>query len=298
MASDPSPSHQSPIDAAAPRICLTCGQSFSGRFCNGCGEKVVEPADRTLWAFVSATFNAYTAVDGRLARSLRTMFARPGRMSHDIARGVRTPYMTPLAMFFVANFVYFLVPILETFNTSLNSQLEYMPYSAWIKPEFLSRLEAAGTTLANFRPRYDAASANWSKLLLVLMVLALFPFVALINHQRSRLLADHLLFSFEFGSFLLFGPTILLGCLLWLLSKVGHGLGLPVQGLMSDRVLSLLVLVGLSYFMLRGARTFYGHGWLRTVLSTVLVVPALLVAVTLYRLLLYAVTMRELLPPG
>jgi hypothetical protein len=60
----------------------------------------------------------------------------------------------------------------------------------------------------------------------------------------------------------------------------------------------MLVLVGLSYFLLRGTRAFYGHGWLRAVLSTGLVLAALVAAVTLYRLLLYTVTLRELLPPG
>jgi hypothetical protein len=115
--------HPDQFDFELERICLTCDNKFQGRYCNKCGEKVIEPYDRSIKHFFDNLLNAFTFIDGKFLNSFRTMLLKPGKMSADIAIGRRQPYMKPVAFFFVANFIYFFFPISKTFNSTLYAQL-------------------------------------------------------------------------------------------------------------------------------------------------------------------------------
>jgi hypothetical protein len=161
------------------RICLSCNTGFEGRYCSKCGEKVIEPNDRSLNYFMSGLLNADTFIDGKFFRSLKTLIISPGQLSADISVGKRQPYMKPIALFFVGNFIYFLFPIFETFNTTLDVQISGTPLSGFAKEILISSHPDYQTE--SFRTAYSNASTNWSKILLIVMVPLFFPFVASIN---------------------------------------------------------------------------------------------------------------------
>jgi hypothetical protein len=96
------------FDLEVTRTCKVCNNTFHGRYCNICGEKVSEPYERSFLNFLDGIVNAFTFLDGKFLKSLKLLILRPGQLSRNIADGKRVPYMKTISLFFVANFFYFL----------------------------------------------------------------------------------------------------------------------------------------------------------------------------------------------
>src|SRR5687768_12706751 len=113
-----------PTDTSKKRIhvCKSCGNNFTGLFCNECGEKVLEPSDRTFKSFLVNIQIGITFADNKFLKSLRLTILKPGFLSREYIEGKRVNYLRPLQLFFVLNLVYFLFPLVQLFNTSLNTQ--------------------------------------------------------------------------------------------------------------------------------------------------------------------------------
>ncbi|NJM25680.1 MAG: DUF3667 domain-containing protein, partial [Bacteroidia bacterium] len=90
--------------------CVTCGTHFTGRFCNICGEKILEQDEKSVKTFLGSVVNALTFADNKLLRTLGTLIVRPGEISASYSKGKRLPYIKPISMFFVGNLIYFLFP--------------------------------------------------------------------------------------------------------------------------------------------------------------------------------------------
>src|SRR5688500_14812157 len=84
-------------------ICKTCGNPFTGIYCNLCGEKVLEPRDRTFKTFLSNIQVALTFADNKFLRSLKLIITHPGFLSKEFVEGKRVNYTKPLQLFFVLN---------------------------------------------------------------------------------------------------------------------------------------------------------------------------------------------------
>ena len=270
--------------------CVSCGNEFHGRFCNVCGEKILEDSERTVFHFILVIFHEVTELDSKLWHTLKTVIFRPGQLSADYAIGKRNRYMRPITLFFLGNLIYFLFPIADTFNTLLQYQLN-MPYTELANiPERVERaIAASGFEKEAFYLAYNTATSANSKLLLILLVPLTVPLLALVGWSRRKLFAEHLMFSLEFSLFLLYVTTILLGYLVFLVQ-----FGLSVFGLPSfpfgDVHLTTMAVILLTYFLARGIRTFYGYTWFTSGLLTLLVVMGFYFSLSAYRWLLFEVT--------
>jgi hypothetical protein len=287
---------QHSFDYAVTRSCLNCSTVFSGRYCFQCGERViVREEDRSLKHFLSDILNAFTFIDGKFFHSLITLVRYPGKMTDDIAIGIRQRYMKPIAFFFVANFIYFLFPFFETFKTTLNVQMNQTSYSALVKTTVESHLKTSGQSIEDLTLLYNAETTNWSKLLLIVSVVYLTPFVALINYRRDKYFLDHLHFSLEFMTFVIFIPTILFGFLLQLLYGFGKLFEVEVAFALTEYFIITVVVLLFLYFFVTGIRRFYKFPWWRVIVNSMLMVLACFVCVVLmYRFTLFWVTIKNL----
>jgi hypothetical protein len=258
-----------------------------------CGEKVLIEDDRSLKHYLSDLFNAFTFIDGKFFRSLRSLILSPGTMSSSVSRGIRQPYMKPIAFFFVANFIYFLFPVFNTFNTSLAIQLDSV-YGGFAGNMVQEHLAATGQTMEEFEAVYNLTSTGWSKLLLCSLILYVLPLVCLINFSRKVYVLEHLTYSVELVTFLLFVPTIILGFALLAIIKSFAFFNLDVGIIGRDTVAVPLVIVLLTYFFIRSLRTFYGFSGWRVGLNTFLLLVTAYLLVPVYRLTLFLATMAEL----
>lgn len=282
------------FDYTLMRHCRTCSHQFTGRYCPRCGEKVFDEKDRSLKHYVSDLFNAFTFIDGKFFRSFRTLVAMPGKMSQDFVNGIRQPYMKPIALFFVANFLYFLFPFFQTFNTAFYFQANAMPYSDIAQQIIAKKLEASAYDAAQLETVYNVSSTNWAKMLLILLVVYLLPVLTLVNYHRRVYVLDHLAFTLEFMTFLLFVPTLIFGTTLWTIVAIGRWFGVDLTVILADKVASPFVVIFLLYFLLHGIRRFYNFPWWRTVLNSMLLICALILVLMLYRFTLFLITITTI----
>lgn len=100
------------VDSAVDAItsCVSCGAPLAGPYCSRCGERTLEPEALTLRHFLVHTVaHELLHVDGKLWRTLRLLFARPGRLSLEYAAGRRRPYVNPVRLLLIAIIVYALM---------------------------------------------------------------------------------------------------------------------------------------------------------------------------------------------
>lgn len=278
------------FDYQASRSCKTCATVFQGKFCPHCGEKVVESHERSVQYLASDLLIALTSLDGKLLTSLKMLLTNPGRMSADIVAGKRVPYMRMVNLFFVVNFFYFLFPIFEAFNTSFNAQYYMQPYSRMIKPWVDARLASTGTSMEAYAETFNQQSSDNAKLLLVVIVFVFSWVLYLVNWKRREYYADHLTLSFEFMSFTVFFPTLMMSTLLLVVLKLAAGVGLDWSHLFYDEIISPVILLFILYFFVRAQVSFYGVSRPKAVLQSLLLFLGFAATIVAFRFTLFLVT--------
>lgn len=287
---------QDTFDYEQERICKNCAYEYKGRFCCRCGQKVVEPNERTVSHFLGHIFNAFTFVDSKLWNSLKSMIVSPGQMSRDILDGKGKRYMKPVGLFFVGNLIYFLMPIFQTFDTSLYSQMGYMVYSdvLSISEVVQNRIILDNITLEEFADSYASKSKEISKTILILFAVLLSLFTSIINFSKKNLFSDHILFGLELSSFVIHYITIILGVIFlsmgWLLSFFMDDANL----IRDDDIFFVVGVPIFFYFVIRGIKTFYGVSWFNSLIKSFISFLALVASVELYRLMVFTLTMLSL----
>ena len=283
---------QDKFDFEVTRICKVCSNTFHGRYCNVCGEKVSEPYERSFLNFLDSLLNAFTFLDGKFIKSLTLLITRPGQLSRNIADGLRVPYMKMVSLFFVANFFYFLFPVFDTYNSSLKTQLNYLgQHSVRAKEIVSNHIKEKSITIEEFQRSYHEKSTNLSKLLIVFLVLMLSGIFMIVNYSRTTYFFDHLLFALEVYSFQLLINLVLLANGFVFLIKGANYFGFDWRIILSDMVFSAIAQITICYFIFRGQMIFYRQKWYWSILRAIIIYYLIFETVFVYRAGLFYVTM-------
>jgi len=131
----------------SPDHCPSCGAQKLGPYCASCGERFLSPADFDLHHFLLHDLpHDVWHVDGKLKRTLRALFAKPGFLPGEYTAGRRVAYIAPLRLYLAVFLVHLaLVAALPDGARSLTEQ------AATIDPTGLT------LDLARARPQ-----VNWS----------------------------------------------------------------------------------------------------------------------------------------
>ena len=280
------------FDLEVMRICKVCSNTFHGRYCNICGEKVFESHERSLLNFLDSLLNAFTFLDGKFIQSLKLLLTRPGQLSRNIADGMRVPYMKMVSLFFVANFFYFLFPMFDSFNSSLHTQMNSLgEHSIRAREIVKQKVERDKIDIQEFKRDYQNQSTNLSKLLIVLLVIMLTGILTIANYSRSAYFFDHLLFALEYYSFHLLINLVILANGFKLLIQLVSQWGLDWSALLSDEIFSLVVSINVFYFLIRGQQIFYKQKWYWAIARSAVIFYLIQQTVYLYRTSLFYITM-------
>lgn len=281
MDNNPSPEHH----------CKSCGNNFTGLYCNLCGEKIIEPKDRKFKTVLSNVLIATTFSDNKFIKSLWLTITRPGFLSREYVDGRRVNYMRPLQMFFILNLVYFLFPgILQLFNSSLHTQMYVLPHGKLAQKIVALKLKSEGISRMGFELIYNDRSVNLAKLLIVIfIILASLP-LSLIFMKRNRYFSDHVALAVELTSFNLAVNALGLTFVFWVINKVLH-LGHISGTYLNDLTLTVLFISTNMYFLFRAASTFYGQHGNRLFIRAILGIVGLFLALEVYRFILFFITM-------
>ncbi|WP_052080490.1 DUF3667 domain-containing protein [Porphyromonas macacae] len=86
-------------------MCLSCGNSFRGNYCNCCGQSS-RTARYRFRNSVKTFFEGVTNVNNRFLRTLLELLYRPGYMISDFIRGKRIVYVSPFQGLFLLAALY------------------------------------------------------------------------------------------------------------------------------------------------------------------------------------------------
>lgn len=268
--------------------CVRCGAVLQGPFCSKCGEKRIESNDKKVSHFFEEIVSSVFVADGKFLKTIKLLVSKPGELTRSFVIGIRKEYLSPVQLFFFANLIYFIFPIISTFNTTLEVQLNQLPYSNYIRPMVESYLEESELRIEVFRVDYERTSSSNGKLLLIILVLLQGLFLKLLFIKRKNLfLVDFLAGSAYFYAFYILFILVLFPGLFNLMAKiVGGSMGF----LMNELILSVVFLLAIILYMFFLIKRAYdvstkGAIW-RSVLLGLYIIPTFII----YRYILFWVT--------
>ena len=103
------PSRPAELAPDAPQgVCANCSTPLQGPVCHQCGQ-LADEYHRPVRGLVGELIEGLLALDGRVARTLPNLLARPGRITRDYLKGRRARYMPPFRLYIVASLIFFLL---------------------------------------------------------------------------------------------------------------------------------------------------------------------------------------------
>lgn len=105
-------------DPASPpnAHCANCGAPLHGAYCARCGQRAYE-LRVTSGELAREYFGSIFSLDSRIARTLRTLFRKPGQLSKEVLSGRRARYSNPARLYIFASLFAFLVISIDTSPT-------------------------------------------------------------------------------------------------------------------------------------------------------------------------------------
>jgi len=251
------------------QTCKTCGNSFTGKFCNQCGEKVYTEHDKSIFHIADEAFHFVTHFEGRFLTTVKTIFTRPGKLAYDYCDGSRKQYFKPISLFLLCIVLYLLFPKFDGLNMKFNSFLSPQNNFTWLtKPVAKKKIQASSITLEKLNEEYNKESAKVSKIFLLMLIPLTAVVLYLLFYTKHRYFFDHFIMATEFTSIM----VIMVFLLLPLIVVVGSWIYPPVALFVTDGnmlpvgIIHLLLLT----FLVMAFKRFYQQTWFLTILKSVI----------------------------
>ena len=259
------------------------------RFCPQCGEERLRPNDLSIRDLSTQIAKDLSSIDGKVVRSWRKLLTRPGQLTAAHISGERRRYITPLALFFIANAAFVSVQALTGTNilsAPLDSHLHGQDSSLLVRSLVGERLASRNLTLDAYAPVFDRSAQFNAKALIILMALAFAPLPAVIFRDRHKPAGAHIVFALHLYAFIL--VLLSAAVLLAQLDVVLGGLGLR-SGII-DKALSVFnLLVCGGYIYLAVPRIYAASGGRKLVAALVLTCAVALLFIG-YRFAIFLIT--------
>ncbi len=248
--------------------CKNCNNSFSGEYCNSCGEKVFDESSKKMSHFLEEAFHFSTHLDGKFFTTVKTIFSAPGKFSLDYCNGIRKKYFKPISLFFLIVILYLLFPLAKglnmRFNTYVSPEYNYAWFAKPIADKKMRNLNIGKDELAT---KYDAKSQKFAKpfLLLVLPFTGLLLFI--LFYRRNNFFYDHFVLSIELSS-TIFAIMFLIYPLIYHLSTFVYAASDII--FRDGGVLNYIVFGILLFMIIIAIKRFYSEKIFWTILKAIL----------------------------
>jgi hypothetical protein len=90
------------------KVCLNCGASLIGRYCQDCGQENLEPKE-SAWHLIVHFFNDITHFDGKFFKTIKLLLAHPGFLTEEYMKGRRARHINPIRMYLFVSALFFLL---------------------------------------------------------------------------------------------------------------------------------------------------------------------------------------------
>lgn len=245
--------------------CQSCGSERARRFCAACGEKRIEPADLSLRGFLRDLAEELTELDGRVPRTLISLFKSPGLLTADWIKGRRNLYLRPVQLFLVLTlFFFFAAPHVGLLRWDLSQYEGGSPPGPVAGAMVRRHLDESGQNPRQYQAAFDRTLED-HKRLLIPVVVPLFALLGMLLYPRSgRFYVEHLVFAIHFFAafFLYMGALLplLVRALYWLLSWVLPPSAIEYAFGGSEFAMTLLIVLPTAAYLYLALRRTFGGG--------------------------------------
>lgn len=270
-------------------ICLNCGNTFSGKFCNACGEKVYSEHDKSVLHLFEEAFHFVTDFEGKFFNTLKAVLLKPGKLSTDYCNGIRKKYFKPISFFLMVVILYLLFPLFTGLNMRLQFHLKHDLYGAYATAKMEQYMEKKHLTEEEAAELYHHKSEKTSKILLFMVL----PCIALVSwgigFWKRRYYFDHFIFSIEAFSVFILCAFLLLPALLRLLKWFSPNLYVT-EGFSGVAIVGIAVV----YYGAMSRRFFRFKWWFNIIYVALFVLGQVLIVQYVYKFVLFYVTYQLL----
>ncbi|WP_420433458.1 DUF3667 domain-containing protein [Hyphobacterium sp.] len=285
--------------------CANCGTGFSGEYCPACGQSRTE-LKRPIVGLVTDAMDGLLTWDGRLARTYRGLFRRPGRVARDFMDGHRRAFTPPIRLYLIVSLLFFAAMELSgvrviavtitqdaegeagVFITMFQPPRDAPPVvpDAEAQAEMLRLAEEEGvpqrlrdlTALAMNNPDIVEERAGAAASQAMILMVIVFAALSGLLHPRRKLI-EHVVHALYFHAALLlpFAAVIIMGI---------H-LPMPLEAAIGIAIASILALgTGMVLF----DRGFYASSWIGASLRALPLLLGYILGATLAAIGLIAIT--------
>ncbi len=266
--------------------CFNCKSSVMGDFCHQCGQRVRDNSDRSLGRLFGDFFTNIFFIDNRFFLSAWYLFRFPGRMTLEFLDGKRKKFISPVTLFLFFNLIYFIVNPLTDYSISLYDQICCQPYSGeWIKEYVRLKLETQEMDFQRYVITYQNMSDNVSKSIMIINIPLIAFFVYLMAFKRRPFYYDSLIFTFHFFSLFIFTWVMLS----WVSTPVSFLFG-GEDSIISNIIFMLFTTIIPLIYAILSMKKFMDIRWYWAILAGVGVMIAVVLANSIYRLIIFVIT--------
>ncbi len=181
--------------------CKNCGNQFTGKFCNKCGEKVYTQHDKSVVHFFEEGIHFITHFEGTFLTTLKTVFTKPGKFSLEYCNGLRKKYFKPVSLFLLLVVLYLLFPRFAGLNMKLDTYATNQYSFTWMSiPLIKEKLNAKDIKYKELAKLYDSKSASVSKIGLFFILPLAAAVLLLLFFNTKKYDFDHFIVSLELCS--------------------------------------------------------------------------------------------------
>lgn len=268
-------------------ICRSCNNQFEGKYCSNCGEKVLEKSDLALKKILGEFFQALTFANSKFLKSIWLLITKPGKLSSEYIEGRRVGYMTPIALFFIINIMYFVFGRLTDYTPSLSHQYYYTPYSSYAQTKIDKRQSELELNSEVFISLYNSKSHYYAKSLVVINVPILALLYFLLLFKKRELYTQNLIYTFHLFSFVLLIITVIPHITEFLYSILNISSA-------EEKYTQLVLLIILCIYSFFSIKEFYQLKWFWSVIIGILTFPIIFIAMTCFKFILMHITLYNM----
>lgn len=264
--------------------CINCGRRLFGKFCHECGEKIITTKDFSIQRVISDAFASIFNFDSRFYKSMRLLLTKPGLLTTEYIRGHRIPYMKPFQLFLICTlFFYVLFSSVDIFlipsQWYFNSDQESVEGVRQLAKKIADKWNLTDDELTIL---YDSRVGTNSKLFIFILI----PIIALgsllIGYTSHKQYGIHIVHAIHLFTFML---VCFLAMYVILSILPGNYSGIYI--------LLPLALILSIYFTL-SIKQIFRFGWLRSIISSLILVGIVLIASGMFRNLISYTTLKSL----
>jgi len=271
--------------------CKNCGNYFSGKFCNACGEKVYTSHDKSMAHIFEEGLHFITHFEGSFLTTLKTIITKPGKFSMDYCNGIRKKYFKPVSLFLLLIVLYLLFPRFQGLNMKLDTYATDKYGFTWVSvPLIKAKKEKKAVEYRELAVIYDAKSSSVSKIALFFIIPIAAAIVLLLFFNIRKYYFDHLILSFELSAFYIALHFLLVPFLSFIAEWINKEW---MQFFWDDNLWLTWFQVLLDLMFVSAAfKRFYGQKWI-WIIPKALIYTFLfqVLVIYLYRLLVLVVTL-------